>query len=51
MIRTIRLDKNNLSRQTLFLKFAIFWVVVGLTENLNVIASKCRSDDKHPKTS
>ena len=24
--------------------------LIGLMENFNVIASKCRCDDKHPKT-
>ena len=41
----------NLRRQTLFVKFGIFWVVMGLTENFNVIDLKCRSDYKHLKTS
>ena len=50
MVRTIRLDKKvNLRRQTLFLKFGIFWEIMGLTEIFNVIDSKCRSDDKHLK--
>ena len=36
---------------TVFLKLAMFKVVMGLTENFNVIPSKCRFDDKHHNTS
>ena len=51
MIRTIRKAENDgFSACDSIKKFSIFWVVMGLREDFNVIASECRSDDKHPKT-
>ena len=34
-----------------FYKLTVFWVVMGLSEDLSVRALKCRSDDKHHKIS
>ena len=38
-------------RVTEFWKSAIFLVVMALSDNFTVTASKCRSDGKHPKSS
>ena len=35
----------------MFLKLAIFWVVMRLRNNFTVRASKCGSDGKHYNTS
>ena len=50
MLYKMVLTFESVDAHILLFKCAIFWVVMGLLENFNVIALKCRSDDKHPAT-
>ena len=37
-------------RLTVFRKLAIFWAVIGFSENFTLTAPKCRLDNKHQIT-
>ena len=52
MISTITLaEKDDLKVSPSIYKFTVFWVVMGLSEDLSVRAPKCRSDEKQHKIS
>lgn len=52
IIRTVRLTSDDDSKvYKAFSKLAIFWVIIGISENFSVRPPKFRPYDKHNNTS